>query len=213
MFNTVAKVAGIAVVGGVTLFTTYSYTRGASQDSPPAEVSETPRRGLRGMPVIADPAALEPATSQSDGNSASSGTAAPTMDGALTTTTGMNMAIPPEGQRKPGYFIANKRLIDKPDDGRFFTEKTRSAAFDPCLKSDGTPYYGPGTVVDPFAGVSPCLPRATAQSFDVAGTPTLPRKTDSDGQTPFGPPKQPDWNPEFPGPPDDEDDGSDYRTL
>lgn len=63
------------------------------------------------------------------------------------------------------FFTTNAKRIDKKDDGDFFSVNTVADRFDPCLKADGTPYQGPGTALNPFAPTSPCLPKATAESY------------------------------------------------
>ena len=80
-----------------------------------------------------------------------------------------------------GGFAANTRQVDKPDNSPFYSENTGGDQFDPCLKADGTTYAGPGTAINPFADGDPCLPRATAQSFEVAQlVQTPPQATASD---------------------------------
>lgn len=74
---------------------------------------------------------------------------------------------------------------DKDDTGDFFTATQSGQTFNPCLKADGTTYRGPGTALDPFAPVNPCLPQQTAENF----APPLPEDTDSDVDvTPRGAP-------------------------
>lgn len=63
------------------------------------------------------------------------------------------------------FFTTNPKLVAKKDDGDFFTTSATGGEFDPCVKADGTPYQGPGTALNPFAPVSPCLPKATAESY------------------------------------------------
>jgi hypothetical protein len=110
------------------------------------------------------------------------------------------------------HFTANRKRVDKPDDGDYFTENTTRSDFAPCLKADGTPYVGPGTAVNPFADVNPCLPQATAQDFAVAP----PQVTTSDVVTltrTFGLPPERDYygsqTPLPPGP----GGGSDYSAI
>lgn len=108
------------------------------------------------------------------------------------------------------FFTTNKKLIDKPDDGAYFTAQDSGAAYSPCVKADGTPYIGPGTALNPFADASPCLPQATAESFDVASN--LLTATDSDGL-----PEAPQWpvvsDPRTPFPPLGPNFTSDYTSL
>lgn len=59
------------------------------------------------------------------------------------------------------------RLVDKPDEGGFVASAD-TQRFEPCQKSDGTAYVGPGTALNPFADSDPCLPQATGQGFEVA---------------------------------------------
>lgn len=84
-----------------------------------------------------------------------------------------------------GKVTRNPVRVDKKDDSDFFTTAGGGQTYNPCLKVDGTPYRGPGTALDPFAPVNPCLPRRTAESF----APPLPTITDSDVRIrPSGPP-------------------------
>ena len=53
-------------------------------------------------------------------------------------------------------------------------ESTPTKVFDPCTKADGTPYVGPGTAVNAFAPVNPCLPQATQVAFAGQPTPVVP---------------------------------------
>lgn len=104
-------------------------------------------------------------------------------------------------------FTTNPRLVDKKDDGGF-TTTAQSTEFDPCLKADGTPYQGPGTALNPFAPVNPCLPKATAESYaellpEVPEIGTVPDRELPTRPTHFGP--------EPPTPPSQG--GSDYRTI
>ncbi|MEM9421237.1 MAG: hypothetical protein AAF986_01815 [Pseudomonadota bacterium] len=113
------------------------------------------------------------------------------------------------------FFKANKAKIDKPDDSSFFTTDAKDVgASDPCLKSDGTRYEGPGTALNPFADQSPCLPQATAESFDIAGSDTLPvTESDADGGR-FGLPLQDGFfGPLVPLAPNGGNFGSDYRSV
>ncbi len=115
--------------------------------------------------------------------------------------------------------IANKAKIDKPDDGPFFTTDAKDTGlFDPCLKSDGTHYEGPGTALNPFAAENPCLPQATAESFDVARSETLPIAesdvTPETGDGRYGLPLQQGFfGPLVPLAPNGSNFGSDYRSL
>ncbi|MGV6820157.1 MAG: hypothetical protein ACWA5T_06620 [Parvularcula sp.] len=119
-------------------------------------------------------------------------------------------AVEPDKPDDGRYFTTNKKLIDKPDDGAYFTAQDSGAAYSPCVKADGTPYIGPGTALNPFAEASPCLPQATAESFDVAGN--LLTATDSDGL-----PEAPQWpvvsDPRTPFPPLGPNFTSDYTSL
>ena len=56
--------------------------------------------------------------------------------------------------------FAEQTLVDKYDDGEYFTEFTPFE--DPCIREDGTVYTGPGTASDPMAAGDPCL---TQQQF------------------------------------------------
>ena len=64
------------------------------------------------------------------------------------------------------YFTEN-RPLDKPDTDQFYTATTPLPGRDyagveaPCLRPDGTPYTGPGTVQNPFAPENPCLVEET----------------------------------------------------
>lgn len=114
------------------------------------------------------------------------------------------------------FFTANAAQIDKPDEGAYFTTNTDGAdPQNPCLKADGTPYVGPGVALNPFAAGNPCLPRATAQSYDVAGSPTLPIASDVFTSTPFiGLPRPVGFfDSKVPLPPSGGNFGSSYRAL
>lgn len=90
---------------------------------------------------------------------------------------------PDQGGFTTAQAPAQPRKLDKPDVDSFFTTSADDEAINPCVKADGTPYVGPGTVTNPFADESPCIQPVTASSFDVAGSETLPpRATDSDVQ-------------------------------
>lgn len=106
------------------------------------------------------------------------------------------------------YYTANPKRVAKVDDGAYYTENTKATEFDPCLKADGTPYQGPGTALNPFAPVSPCLPKATAESYAALLPEDIPEPDDEE----YGPPKQPEYfAPDPPVPPTQG--GSDYRTI
>ena len=72
------------------------------------------------------------------------------------------------------YYSANPVRLAKRDDGRYYTEASPTKVFDPCTKADGTPYVGPGTAVNAFAPVNPCLPQATQVAFAGQPTPVVP---------------------------------------
>ena len=72
-----------------------------------------------------------------------------------------------------GGFTANRRLTDKPDQGGFVASAD-TQRLDPCLKADGTAYVGPGTALNAFTEGDPCLPRATAQGYEVASATPAP---------------------------------------
>lgn len=81
----------------------------------------------------------------------------------------------PDGDR----FARNGALTDKPDTAGYFTENAPVRQPGPCMKADGTRYAGPGTATNPFAASDPCLPRGTAQSYELAQA-ALPVATASD---------------------------------
>lgn len=103
------------------------------------------------------------------------GTDRPGSDGPSTDRTGTDGPAPRRltanaaQTDKPdrGGFTANRRLTDKPDQGGYVASAD-TRRFDPCEKSDGTTYAGPGTALNPFADTDPCLPQATGQGYQVA---------------------------------------------
>ncbi|MEM9234734.1 MAG: hypothetical protein AAGA69_10935 [Pseudomonadota bacterium] len=110
------------------------------------------------------------------------------------------------------FFTTNAKRVDKKDDGSFFTENTDGGEFDPCLKADGTPYQGPGTALNPFAPVSPCLPKATAENYAVLlpEEPEVETPTETPVRRRTVLPTPPEFfapEPPLPG------GGSDYRTI
>lgn len=91
-------------------------------------------------------------------------------------TSGDDTVAAPGGTRVAGRKLVDKpdtggfqttKLVDKPDQGGFVASAD-TQRFDPCQKSDGTQYVGPGTALNPFAENDPCLPQATGQAFEVA---------------------------------------------
>lgn len=60
-----------------------------------------------------------------------------------------------------GNLTRNGTLNDKPDEGAYFTVASNDPQFDPCMRWDGTPYSGPGTVLNPHADTTDCLPGAS----------------------------------------------------
>lgn len=77
----------------------------------------------------------------------------------------------------PVRMTKNHVTPDKPDDGAYFTEASHDPRFDPCRYADGRPYLGKGTVLNPHADFTGCLPKVASASdsfiadetFEVSG--------------------------------------------
>lgn len=182
------------------------------------------RDGLRGLPAEnaapAPNAAAAPAPTAAATTPAANATSAaprtlPTIGGPKAAggngVVKARNAVASDGKPAAGYFVANRRRIDKKDDGAYFTENTPTRQFGPCEKSDGTAYIGPGTAVNPFGDSDPCLPKATAQAFDVAAPVPLATSTSTAPRGPFGLPPQ--FGSYTPAPPTGGNFGSDYKRV
>lgn len=217
MFTSALRMSGIALLGGLAVYAGYSAlnSRDNAAERPLALATATATDSfeteatsqIRGMPEKGDEESENGMTAnpvvpdkKDEGGFTTNPVVADKKDeGGFTT----NPVV--ADKKDSGGFTTNPQLVAKKDDGDFFTENDAATAFDPCLKADGTPYQGPGTALNPFAPINPCLPKATAESFAefIAPTP-LPEVNN------FGLPRQPDYfapEPPLPG------FGSDYRAL
>lgn len=97
----------------------------------------------------------------------------------------------------PSTFKQNTVFADKGDDGAYYTEASHDRKFDPCAYSDGRPYSGKGTVLNPHADFDGCLPTVAVASdaffaepgFDLEGGGDAASTVDPGGEylSVFGP--------------------------